>query len=576
MQLFFLIWCLDLAFWPVIIGKLLDGLQSIASRRHDLWAELHPLIYYALALWIGVQLSLRFGGFLWAFMIPKIESEVRMEMFEYMHGHSHQYYSENLSGSVAHQINTMVTSFTMILDIIVTAVVPTFGLFVIAAILFFNISPAFAAVFIAWVALHTLICIITAPACAVAAQRHGEVKANLQGNIVDSLSNYVAVKLFAHESTEKQYVKNRQQTEILAYQKSEKLSLNVVTLLGIITFLGAGIGLHGYILYAWKEGWATLGDVIFAINITWGCMMMAWWVGTSIPQVFTLWGACRQALTTVQVAHDIIDVPEAEELEVTHGEIVFEGVTFGYPEKQLFDNKTLIIHHGQKVGLVGYSGAGKTTFIQLILRFFNLQHGHILIDGHDISKATITSLRKQIAVIPQDPQLFHRSLMDNIRYGHLQATDEDVIKASKQAHCHEFIEKLPEKYNTILGKKGIKLSGGQRQRIAIARAFLSKAKILILDEATSALDSQTEAEIQESLKKLMEGRTTLVIAHRLSTLRGLDRILVFSQGKVVEEGSHAALLAMDGVYASMWRLQSGGLMPDSFARDFEERPQDII
>lgn len=576
MQLLFLAWSLDLALWPVIIGKLLDGLEAITLRRHDLWTELHTIIYYALALWIGVQIALRIAGYMWASMIPKMEAEVRMEMFEYVHGHSHHYFTENLSGSVAYNINMMVMSFTTMLDIVVTAFFPTAGLILIAAILFLNISWAFAAIFILWIVIHLLTCFFTAPPCCIAAQKHGEIKADLQGNIVDSLSNYTSVKLFAHEDAERNFIEEKQLNEINAYQKSEKISLNVITLLGIITFLGAGIGLHGYILYAWKQGWATLGQVIFAINTTWSAVTMTWWVGTSIPQVFTLWGICQQALATIQVAHDIIDNPEAEELEVSHGEIAFEAVSFGYPERQLFDNKTLIIHHGEKVGLVGYSGAGKTTFIQLILRFFNVEHGRILIDGHDISNATISSLRKNIAVIPQDPQLFHRSLMDNIRYGHLEATDEDVINASKLAHCHEFIEKLPEQYNTVLGKKGIKLSGGQRQRIAIARAFLSKARILILDEATSALDSKTEAQIQESLKKLMQGRTTLVIAHRLSTLRGLNRILVFHHGKIVEQGTHAALIATDGVYASMWRLQSGGLMPDAFPRDFEERTQDII
>jgi ATP-binding cassette subfamily B protein len=576
MQLLFLAWSLDLALWPVIIGKLLDGLEAIASHRQDLWSSLHTLIYYALALWIGVQIALRIAGYMWASLVPKMEAEVRMEMFEYVHGHSHHYFSENLSGSVAYNINLMVMSFTTMLDIVVTAFLPTAGLIAIAAVLFFNISFAFAAIFIGWIVIHMYTSILMAPACCIAAQEHSQVKANLQGSIVDSLSNYISVKLFAHEDAERSYIDKKQQKEIKVYQYSEKVSLNVITWLGIITFLGAGIGLHGYILYAWKQGWATLGEVIFAINTTWSAVTMTWWVGTSIPQVFNLWGACRQALTTIQVAHDIVDSPEAVELEVSHGEIAFEGVSFGYPEKQLFDNKTLIIHHGEKIGLVGYSGAGKTTFIQLILRFFNVEHGRILIDGHDISNATITSLRKNIAVIPQDPQLFHRSLMDNIRYGRLEATDEDVIHASKLAHCHEFIEKLPEQYQTVIGKKGIKLSGGQKQRVAIARAFLSKARILILDEATSALDSKTEAEIQESLNKLMQGRTTLVIAHRLSTLRGLDRILVFHEGKIVEQGSHAALIATGGVYSNMWKLQSGGLMPDAFPQDFEEKTPDII
>jgi ATP-binding cassette subfamily B protein len=225
------------------------------------------------------------------------------------------------------------------------------------------------------------------------------------------------------------------------------------------------------------------------------------------------------------------------------------------------------------VGLVGFSGSGKTTFVNLILRNYDIEKGRILIDGQDVSKVTQSSLRDHISIIPQEPTLFHRSLMDNIRYGRLDATDEEVFQASIQAHCHEFIEKMPDKYQALVGERGTKLSGGQRQRIAIARAILKNAPILILDEATSALDSVTEKDIQEGLDILMKDHTTLVIAHRLSTLSSMNRILVFKEGNIVEDGTHEELLKAKGAYAQLWEMQAGGFIPEKEPTEKTEEPE---
>jgi ATP-binding cassette subfamily B protein len=241
---------------------------------------------------------------------------------------------------------------------------------------------------------------------------------------------------------------------------------------------------------------------------------------------------------------------------VPRGEVRFENVTFSYPgHHSVFKNFNVTIPAGQKVGLVGLSGAGKTTFMNLMLRLYDLQAGKIFIDVQSIAEVTQKSLHENIAVIPQDASLFHRTLLENIRYGRLEATEEEVIAASKQAHCHEFIEQLDEKYASLVGERGIRLSGGQRQRIAIARALLKNAPILVLDEATSALDSATEKKIQESLALLMRDRTTIVIAHRLSTLAAMDRILVFQQGTIVEDGTIQELLQKNGHFAAFWKIQ---------------------
>lgn len=281
------------------------------------------------------------------------------------------------------------------------------------------------------------------------------------------------------------------------------------------------------------------------------------------PEFFQALGIAKQALAVMQDPQDILDSLHAKNLSVKRGEIVFENVSFRYGEKKIFQDKNLQIGAGEKVGLVGYSGAGKSTFVNLILRFFSLEKGRILIDDQDIASVTLESLRQNIVLIPQDPILFHRTLEDNIRYGWLEASQNEVIEAAKLAHCDEFIKKCPGGYDSLVGERGTKLSGGEKQRIAIARAMLLKAPILILDEATSALDSVTEQYIQDSLEKLMANRTTIVVAHRLSTLAKMDRILVFDQGKIIEEGSHQELLNKNGHYAHMWRMQAGGFLPDS-------------
>jgi len=328
------------------------------------------------------------------------------------------------------------------------------------------------------------------------------------------------------------------------------------------------------LIYAYERNLVTVGDFAFILSLSMTIMQGLWYLATHFLTFSQELGICHQALSIINVPHEIVDKPSAKNLKVNKGEITFEHVFFNYERgKKVFKDKSLIIQGGQKVGLVGFSGSGKTTFASLILRFFEVSSGRILIDGQDIAEVTQDSLHTQIAIIPQDPMLFHRSLIENIRYGRLEATDEEVIEASKKAHCHEFVELMPEGYNTLVGERGLKLSGGQRQRIAIARAILKNAPILILDEATSALDSVIERKIQEGLTYLMKNRTTLVIAHRLSTLSDMDRILVFMGGQVVEDGTHEGLLAKGSHYAKLWEMQAGGFLP-SYVEDEEDKDVD--
>jgi ATP-binding cassette subfamily B protein len=556
-QIFSFAWSLDHTLWPYIIMNLIDIISNFTGDKAGAWHALSGPIVMGLILWITVEIFFRLSGILSASLFPRLEANMRMSMFDYVLHHSHLYFSNHMAGAIANKISDMPQSMTRLLQQIIYLFMPVSLALMISTILFAQISSFFAMILVGWVIIHLSICFAFSKKCGDYSNIHAEARSDLSGKIVDCLTNNTNVRLFARNRYEHQYLSYFQHNEMKKHWQSLWYIEKMKIALGIASFLGVGIALNWYMLYSWQQGHLSAGEVVFIFNTTWNITMMAWLAGLELPLLFKAIGVCRQALTIIQDLHDITDTPGAKALQVIRGEIVFDHVTFHYLKHQnLFEDKTITIKAGQKVGLVGFSGSGKSTFAN-----------HILIDGQDISKVMQDSLREQISMIPQDPSLFHRSLMENIRYGRLNATDEEVIEASKKAHCHEFIMKMPEKYDSPVGERGIKLSGGQRQRIAIARAILKNAPIIILDEATSALDSVTEREIQEGLEHLMQGHTTLVIAHRLSTLSGMDRILVFKEGKIVEDGSHEELLKTHGHYARMWGMQAGGFLPESYEEE---------
>ncbi|MGK5594022.1 MAG: ABC transporter ATP-binding protein [Parachlamydiaceae bacterium] len=562
-QLFCFGWSIDHTFWPVIIMNLIDTITTHAEERQNAFQLLSPVLISGACLWILVELCFRFSGIILAKIIPRFEAQVRMAMLDYVLKHSYSYFNQNFSGSIANKIADMAQSLTHILQLVMSLFLPVLVAISIAIYFFALVQWPFAFILGSWIIAHMTICFLFATKCDALSHQHAEARSVLAGNIVDSLTNQINVKLFARHSYEMNYVSKFQKTEQKKHRESLWYIEKMKIYLGITAFLVAGILLNGFLVYSWQHDWINAGEVIFIFNTSWNITMMAWIAGLEFPTFFKEIGVAKQALTIIQAKHSIINQPGAKELKVANGNIIFDKVTFNYsPGHTLFYNKTVFIKAGEKVGLVGFSGSGKTSFINLILRHFDLGSGRILIDGQDISEVTLESLHRNIAVIPQDATLFHRSLMENIRYGSLEASDKEVIAAAKKAHCHDFIENLPLKYETLVGERGTRLSGGQRQRISIARAILKNAPILILDEATSALDSVTEKHIQEDFQQVMAGRTAIVVAHRLSTIANMDRILVFDQGRVVEEGSHEQLLAANGFYAKMWKMQAGGFLPD--------------
>lgn len=392
-----------------------------------------------------------------------------------------------------------------------------------------------------------------------------EARSALMGRIVDSYTNIVTLKLFARPREEDAYVRDAVEFHTGRFLAQQRLITAFGTLLGLLNaLLVAGAG--AIALTLWLDGAVEVGAIAMVLPLTFQLTNMSRWVAFSVTEIFEEIGVVQEGMLTIAQPLQLTDEPDARPLAVSAGRIEFDDVRFGYGhETGVLDGFTLTVRPGEKIGLVGRSGAGKSTVINLLLRFFDLEGGRILIDGQDISQATQVSLRAQISVVTQDTSLLHRSIRDNIRYGRPGASEDEVIRAAKLAHAHEFILGLEDwkdrrGYDAHVGERGVKLSGGQRQRIAIARVILKDAPILVLDEATSALDSEVEGAIQASLGTLMAGKTVIAIAHRLSTIAQMDRLIVLDHGRIVEQGTHDQLLRLGGHYAALWRRQSGGFI----------------
>ena len=394
-----------------------------------------------------------------------------------------------------------------------------------------------------------------------------EVRSALTGRIVDSYTNILTVKLFARPKDEDDFVQQAVDDHTMTFHRQQRY-VTVFTLCLVTLNASMVVSTAAIAVWLWTRGSITVGTVAMALPLTWQIANIAGWVAQNVTAIFENVGVVQDGMRSIAVPRQMTDVPDAGSLAIQQGEVRFENIRFGYgTTRGLLKNINLTIEPGERVGLVGSSGAGKSTLVNLLLRFYDLEGGHIRVDGQDISQVTQESLRAKIAVVTQDTSLLHRSITENIRYGRPSATDAEVRAAAISAHALDFIEKLEDwqgrkGFDAHVGERGVKLSGGQRQRIAIARVILKNAPILVLDEATSALDSEIEAAIQEQLAGLMEGRTVIAIAHRLSTIARMDRLVILDQGRIVETGTHAELLALNGAYARLWKRQSGGFIED--------------
>ncbi|AIL12468.1 hypothetical protein IM40_01290 [Candidatus Paracaedimonas acanthamoebae] len=555
-------WAINESLFPYFVKVLVNRIETLDRADPKLWQQLFTPIIAISGCWIVMEIAMRFQGYITYKTLPRFRAAIRDEIFEYTRQHDHTFFANNFAGAIANKISDLPRASEDIFLTLVHNLFSTTLTFLISLFILAQVSWFFATLLSAYYFLIVGITIIFQPWIDRTSQAHAESIVRLNGQIVDIFSNIINVRLFARGSYERKYLKQFQDEEIFKSEKADFAIQFLNFFRGVLCSFFIG-GMIWGLVYGWHEGWVTIGDFSLITITSFNLLGMIWHMTYNMNSLFKDMGTMRAALSLVIQKHAITDFLGAKDLNVTKGEIYFANVTFNYQRNtNLFKNQNIVIEAGQKVGLVGFSGCGKTTFVNLILRFFELNEGRILIDGQDIARVTQDSLRAHIAMIPQEPTLFHRTLLENIRYGRLEASGEEVIEAAKQAHCHNFIMELEQGYQTIVGERGTKLSGGQRQRIAIARAILKNAPILILDEATSALDSATEKLIQESLKELMRERTTIVIAHRLSTLADMDRILVFKQGQIVEDGTQEDLLQKEGHFAKLHALQNGGLLPE--------------
>jgi ABC-type multidrug transport system fused ATPase/permease subunit len=544
--------------------RIVDTAVHANLRAPGAWGLLWPPLLAFFAV-VGVFIVVEWAAWFCSYSsrIPVL-ARARQLVFTYAQRHSPTYFDNMLTGKVAHRAMLLPEQTVTLFERTNWDYLPLAVQCGLLLTLFFRAQPTFAAILLAWLAVYVAVTTTMGKRIAALGAAHSEAKAQLTGRIVDSITNIRNVIFFAAHEREDRIV-GHSVAETFQAQRAQyrafvqmRMVLQVLNLL--IYALLLPLALHRLI-----RGAITVGDFLLISTLMIQLIRNVFDMANGLPDTYDTVGSIRDSLDMLIVPREIRDRPGATELRVARGEVRFEGVGFHYDrnKKAVFDGLDLTIPAGQRIGLIGHSGAGKTTLVTLLMRLYDIQRGAIRIDGQEIAGVGQASLRRSIGLIPQDVILFHRTLMDNIRYGRPSATDAQVVQAAQRAHAHEFILSLPDGYQTLVGERGVKLSGGQRQRIAIARALLKDAPILVLDEATSALDSESEALIQAGMNEAMAGKTVIAVAHRLSTLAHLDRLLVIDKGRIVEDGTHGELLQRGGIYATLWRRQVGGFLVDS-------------
>ncbi|PPC93841.1 MAG: multidrug ABC transporter ATP-binding protein [Methylotenera sp.] len=547
-----------------IMGKVVDWLSK--SSPDLFWAneQKHLLLLAGLLLLspilIGVQTLIKHQT-----LAGNFPMRLRWNFHRLMLGQSMSFYQDEFAGRVAAKVMQTALAvrdvWFIVADIMVFVVI--YFVTMVAVVGSFNMIVILP--FLAWVVCYVASLSYFVPRLAKVSQHQADARSLMTGRITDAYTNISTVKLFSHAGREAGYARSAMH-EFLGTVHAQMRYVTGVEVMNHVLNMLLVIATSGVALWLWTRGEVSVGGVAAVTAMALRLNGISHWVMWEMTSLYEQVGTAQDGVNTLSISRQIADAEDAKPLVVSEGEIEFEHVDFSYgQQKLLLQALQLHIKPGEKVGLVGRSGAGKSTIVNLLLRFYDVEKGRVLIDRQDIRHVTQNSLRSQIGMVTQDTSLLHRSVRDNILYGRPNATEEEMVHAAKQAEAHEFIIGLSDAkgrtgYDAHVGERGVKLSGGQRQRIAIARVMLKDAPILLLDEATSALDSEVEQAIQASLYKLMEGKTVVAIAHRLSTIAAMDRLIVLDQGKIIEDGDHQSLLKAGGLYATLWAHQSGGFL----------------
>lgn len=549
----------------IVIAIILDTLSRGDFSSGDLWGTFGWLIgAYALLRVVSATYMWRWIIIFLDRLEAKVLKDIANHVFSHLLSQGTVFHAERFSGTLVSQTTKFMSAYVRLAEATVMQFIPLVLSFVFTAIILFPQAPLFVAVLF----LFSLLYVIVTAKGTKKVRMKSAIDANAQskqtGQLSDTLSNVVAVKSFAATAREKKRfmaiteATRRKTIEHTNLHNSRQLYFSGLTsgMTSISVLLAVGS-------VVWFD--ANIGVAFLVLDYSANIIAKLWQFSSStLRDVNRAFGESADMLEILQIQPAIQDPKKPQRVRIREGAVAFEHVSFTHPEadETLFKRFSLIIQPGEKVGLVGKSGAGKTTFVKLLMRFSEIDDGRIEIDGQSINAIKQEDLRSNIAYVPQEPALFHRSIKENITYGNPKATEKQIISAARSAYAHEFIATLPQGYDTLVGERGVKLSGGQRQRIAIARAILKDAPIIILDEATSALDSHSEALIQKSFQKLMAKRTAIVIAHRLSTIQKMDRILVMDRGKIIEQGTHEELLHQQGAYEKLWKRQSGSFIEE--------------
>jgi len=554
---------------PIFYKQFFD-IISVAGDQTAIAEKLLSIIFYVLFFNILNWIFYRIATLANNYYEPFVMANLKQQSYDYLMQHSYSFFVNNFAGSLVQKVNRFARAFERITDNLIWNLLPLFVRIISILVVVFFVNKWIDLVLFIWIVIFLSFNITFSRWKLKYDIKAAEIDSKATGYLADTIGNQNTVQFFngfKFESNGYKKVTNDQAVVTkVAWNLDAVIEGGQAFLSFVIEFL-----LFFYAIKYWQQGLITIGVFVLLQAYILNIMNQLWGFTRLVRDVYQGYADAKEMVEIKLLPHEIKDVPLAKELITNNGEIKFENLCFNFNQtRQVLKDINLTIKPGEKVALVGPSGAGKTTFVRLILRLYSASSGKILIDGQDIAEVTQESLRKNISMVPQDPILFHRTLSQNIAYGRREATKQEIENAAKLAHCDEFIKDLPYGLETYVGERGIKLSGGERQRVAIARAIVKNAPILVLDEATSSLDSNSEMLIQDALENLMKNKTTIVIAHRLSTIQKMDRIIVVDDGKIIEQGSHDELLENENsLYKKLWELQAGGFLK---SEDDDEEP----